>query len=188
MSKVIQHTHHDTASGKTIDIFDNLYNFEKHYQIMKWAIKQPYSFDMGFDAVITEQASKLVCRSTVNIDKKEYLHRFELDQVPPIWNRIKDKELSRSWINVLTPHHVPRMHPDNFKPGSVTILYYINMKWDPDWDGYTVWRTEDLSSIEFMADFVPGRIAMFDSNIPHKATVPSLDAPAFRFTLNSVWE
>lgn len=184
----MQYLSHTTQSNKTIDIYDNFYSYDKMYQIQKWVLNQSYNFDMGFDSFVTEQKSKLTCRSTVHLNTQDYLHRFEIDKIQSIQDRIQEKTLSRSWINVLTPHHVPKLHPDNFKPDSITVLYYVNLKWDQDWDGYTIWRNEDLSQIEFVADFIPGRIAVFDSNIPHKATVPSLDAPGFRFTLNSVWE
>jgi glutamate synthase domain-containing protein 1 len=47
--------------------------------------------------------------------------------------------------------------------------------------------TRDLKNIEYVSEFVPGRIVIFDADIPHKATTQSPNSPTFRFTINSMW-
>ena len=145
-------------------------------------------FNIANDAVLLDQSSKLNCSSQINWSKEDYIERFEIQKNNSIFEKIKNKNFSRCWINATTGQHVPRYHPDAFKPDSLTILYYVNLKWDIDWDGQTIWRTDDMQNIEYISDFIPGRICIFDSSIPHKGCVPNNDAPTFRFTLNSVWE
>ena len=64
----------------------------------------------------------------------------------------------------------------------LTLLYYANLKWDPDWGGETSFANDDLSEIEFTSLYKPGRIIIFDSTIPHKSNCVSQDSPEFRFT------
>lgn len=179
---------HTTKSNKIIEVYDDLYDYPKQVQIMKWALGAPFFFNVSNDSLLTDQGSQLTCNSKLAVAREEYIEKFELEKTESLYNRIKDKNLSRCWINASTAQHVPRYHPDSFKQGSITILYYINLKWDVDWDGHTVWRSDDLKEIEFVGDFTPGRVCVFDSSIPHKGTIPSTTAPTFRFTLNSVWE
>ena len=50
-----------------------------------------------------------------------------------------------------------------------------------------MFRDQERENLEFVSDFVPGRVILFDGDIPHKAASQSLDAPPFRFTINSMW-
>jgi Rps23 Pro-64 3,4-dihydroxylase Tpa1-like proline 4-hydroxylase len=177
-----------TSTNDVIEQIDNFYDYQKMFQIQKWILNQPFRFDLGHDSVVAEHRSRLVLHSVVNADENDYISRFEIDQIPELRARLYGKRLKRIWINAMTPTHVPRIHPDSFAEGAVTLLYYINLKWEADWDGFTIWRSNDLQKIEHVSDFKPGRLVAFDSKIPHKATVPSYDATEHRFTLNTVWE
>ena len=179
---------HTTKSNKSIEIFDNVYGYQKQIQLIKWILRQNFTFNIANDAVLTDQKSNINLSSKVDWTRDDYIQRFELETIEPVYEKIKNKNLTRCWINASTSNHVPRYHPDNFTDNSITILYYVNLKWDIDWDGQTIFRSDDMKEIEYVNDFVPGRLCMFDSSIPHKGTIPNSQAPVFRFTMNSTWE
>ena len=55
-----------------------------------------------------------------------------------------------------------------------------------EWDGGTVFRTDDLSEVEYLSDYKPGRMILFDSSIPHKIYSSSYNAHPYRFTVNTL--
>jgi hypothetical protein len=67
------------------------------------------------------------------------------------------------------------------------MLFYPNLKWDPDWDGQTIFKTPDLKDIEYCSEYVPGRIVLFHSRMPHKAVHPNYEAVGFRTIINAVF-
>ena len=103
---------------------------------------------------------------------KSYLHRCQ-----PL----------RCWINLQTGYDVSRYHGDHEDSNYVSLLYYANTKWDIEWDGGTIFRSDDLSEIEFISDYKPGRLVLFDSSIPHKPMSTSMSANHYRYTINSTY-
>jgi Rps23 Pro-64 3,4-dihydroxylase Tpa1-like proline 4-hydroxylase len=95
----------------------------------------------------------------------------------------KDLDIQRSYINVYFPYTPTAVHTDDIESNTVTLLYYANPTWHHDWGGETQFFTKDLTSITDSILPAPGRIAIFDSTIPHTARSPSVLAPTPRFTI-----
>jgi hypothetical protein len=183
---------HTTSDGKSIKTYDDLYDYAHRVQVLKFLLKgNNYTFDFANDTVLAEQNGHLVLRATVDPNEAMYkdMMRWNDDELSDIREEVGDRKLLRSWINVMNTEHAPNFHPDNFTETSKTVLYYANLKWDPSWDGFTVWRSADMKDIEYVSDYVPGRVSVFDSLIPHKACAQNkFAAGTWRFTLNSVWD
>ena len=118
---------HTTKSKKSIQIFDNVFGYQKQIQLIKWILRQNFTFNIANDAVLTDQKSNINLSSKVIWTRDEYIERFELESIEPIFEKIKDKRLSRCWIYASTGNHVPRYHPDNFSENSTTIFYYVKI-------------------------------------------------------------
>lgn len=90
----------------------------------------------------------------------------------------------KAYINLGIHSECPKIHTDHFASGSgKTILYYVNYNWNQNWAGETFFYNDDCSEVEFISPFVPGRMLIFDSSIPHSAKQQTFDAPPYRFTL-----
>ena len=73
---------------------------------------------------------------------------------------------------------------DNDDPqGYYTILCYANNTWDPDWAGETVLYTQNRDDIIKSIYPRPGRIAVFDSRIPHASRAVSRLCTLVRYTV-----
>jgi Rps23 Pro-64 3,4-dihydroxylase Tpa1-like proline 4-hydroxylase len=76
------------------------------------------------------------------------------------------------------------IHADDWHAGhGKTLLYYGNKQWDKNWGGSTLFYNDDCQDIIYNCSFIPGRIVIFDSDIPHSATPQHFIADPFRFTL-----
>lgn len=90
----------------------------------------------------------------------------------------------RSYINLGIVSDSHKIHVDDFSiGGGFTLLYYANRNWDPDWGGETLFYDDKREEIKFVSPFVPGRIIIFDSSIPHSAKPQHLNGPTYRFTV-----
>ncbi len=67
--------------------------------------------------------------------------------------------------------------------GYYTFLYYANNEWDADWAGETVFFNSDRDEIIRSIYPRPGRIAVFDSRIPHVSRTPSRSCTMVRYTI-----
>ena len=101
-------------------------------------------------------------------------------------NKLKEygEECRQIYINcgIVTDLHM--IHVDKWKDDDgMTCLIYAKNEWDQNWGGETVFYDDLKENIVFTNSYVPGRIILFDSNIPHCARPQSLCGPSFRFTI-----
>ena len=74
--------------------------------------------------------------------------------------------------------------PENAdQEGYYTILCYANNYWEPDWAGETVLYTQERDDIIKSIYPRPGRIAVFDSRIPHASRAVSRLCDKVRYTV-----
>lgn len=180
---------HTTTSNQTIKIFDDLFTYGERSEMFAMMRDIPFQFWSAYDTLITDQSSSFIIKSMWR--PEDFFYKFKMFDCPGanvLKEELKDYKLHRTWVNLYTPLDQLRYHSDMFKPGYKSMLYYVNLHWEPEWDSPTIWRNQDLSEIEFVSPFIPGRVVLFDSDIPHKATHAPLEARQYRFTLNTVWE
>jgi hypothetical protein len=186
----MKYQEHTTKSGKFIRVWDDLIPYaamgELFYQLrnepMPLALQNDtciHDFDgkYGFGKNMESPAwlKTFIGQNGVNPDNLPLV--LFLDRCVPI----------RCWINLQTGYDVSRYHGDHGDSHNVSLLYYANTKWDIEWDGGTAFRTDDLSEIEFVSDYKPGRLVLFDSSIPHKPLSTSMMANHYRYTINSTY-
>ena len=91
-----------------------------------------------------------------------------------------DVELVRVYANGQT-HGLPGyMHIDSDSENDLTVIYYANHVWYPEWGGHTVIKSKDR-----VASILPcsNTAIVFDSNIPHVANEPTRHCPILRTTV-----
>jgi len=65
---------------------------------------------------------------------------------------------------------------------NVTILYYANLEWQPDWGGETIFYNDDNDAVAAVSPR-PGRLAVSRGAILHRATVPTRSCYEQRYTI-----
>jgi hypothetical protein len=179
---------HITKSGKKIQVWDNQFSFAERSALFAKVREIPFQFWSAYDTLLTDQASNFIVKSAWTKSNYFNFGFMDLPGAEPLRQELKEYQWHRAWVNLGTPIDRLRFHSDMFEPGYKSILYYINLHWNPEWHAPTVFKNNDLTETEYVSDFVPGRIVMFDSEIPHKGTHAPMDAYQYRFTLNSVWK
>lgn len=65
---------------------------------------------------------------------------------------------------------------------NVTVLYYANLIWQPDWGGETLFYKDDNDAVLAVSPR-PGRVVVSRGAILHRATVPTQDCYEARLTI-----
>jgi hypothetical protein len=91
----------------------------------------------------------------------------------------KDLEVVRTTINVSVPSDTNYPHTHS---NQISLIYYINLDWKPEWAGETVIYNDDMSEIIYTSMYKPARLLIFDGEMPHSIRAQSHLAPHYRFT------
>lgn len=98
-----------------------------------------------------------------------------------------DSNIQFAYINLGIKSDEYKIHLDfmgrNKNINPKTLLYYANQEWDVNWGGQTLIFDSSGKEIVHSIAFKPGRVAIFDSRIPHTATTCEPQGPAYRFTI-----
>ena len=139
------------------------------------------NYKLGFgdtDAIERQQykyyTSNMVEQELLQTKLFDELYKTEIGQI------IKNKQLLRCTINSSTASQVNFAHTH---PDQLSLLYYINLDWKPEWAGETLFYNEAVNEIEFTSIYKPNRIILFEGEIPHSLRCQSVAAPEYRFSL-----
>ena len=96
-------------------------------------------------------------------------------------------ECYRNMINAYKYSDVLSIHDDGVINGfnNITALIYGNDNCDANWGSETVFFDKKSSDAEIIKSILPkpGRLVLFDANIPHTGRVPSSIFPNYRYSL-----
>ena len=93
---------------------------------------------------------------------------------------LKWTTLSRVYANCASFGEYQHVHTD----GDVwTILFFVNSRWHTDWGGELSLYHDLQATVATTIRPRPGRVVIFDGDIPHRAGVPSKYCPDPRITL-----
>ena len=166
------------VDGKTIDVFDDAIPYARRCDIYQFLANSYYKITGG--AGVTLEGGK--DRAMQSMFTEEDLNNFGIMKDLPLelHKIIKGYDALRSYSLLLNYSSVPYYHPDS--PYKYTILYYADLKWDKDWGGETMFANQNATEIGYTSMYVPGRIVIFDSSIPHRPCTPIYNAPNHRLT------
>jgi len=88
-------------------------------------------------------------------------------------------------FNLVRPNDVHYIHHHVEKQ---IALYYVNLNWQDGWYGETLFYDDvNTNEIVYTSNFTPGRIILFDGNVPHSIRPQSIKGPKYRITLSLVY-
>lgn len=172
---------------RKIYVLDNAFKFSEISGNYASAIEHKYSIYNSSDSDVQNLCNKrLGCPLEMN---DNILSSIYSDKRLNILKDLIPQEKYfhwRSYINLGLHSDYHKIHVDEFLVESgITLLCYLNRNWDSDWGGETAFYDDERINIKFISSFVPGRIVIFDSSIPHTAKPQHFNAPPYRFTLAS---
>ena len=180
--------HYKTQKENTstnLNIFDNVVPYDQRYFI--WGCSMQTPFKLGWEDTKEPEKYDLNAYSALEISDLEYtgiLPYFEKCINETEW--FTNNKLSKIILNLVRPDDVHYIHSHH---GRQVLLYYINLDWMDGWYGETLFYDPcDFDKIIFTSIYKPGRIILFDGNIPHAIRPQSIKAPKYRFSLSLFFE
>lgn len=163
---------------KEVHIFDEVFDFATRDKIYQYVTNSLYKVG-EFDGSLLENRKTSTLISTYNLGDVEALG---LNKLPPEISKILDGYIPhRAYVNLCRPDDSFHIHTDH-STKMWTLLYYVNLDWHIEWGGDTVLLKEDMT-IDYVSQYTPGRVLLFDGTIPHLIRPSTRLAPENRFTL-----
>ena len=173
-----------TKSNKQIVVIDDCFNFSELAGIHTGACALPFKISNSN----ASEVQHIVDRRLVSyIDSRALatMGFFAEEKSSIIKKYVSDDfEIFNSYVNLGIRGDQHETHADYYwKDGGKTLLLYVNKEWNRNWGGETVFFDDAGEEIEYITPYIPGRIIIFDSDIPHLAKEQSSLGPSYRFTL-----
>lgn len=180
----------NTKSGKLLTVYDDLCPVSLINDIFFQLRSQEYPLVPSNDTALQDFNGISGFGKSIDVKFiKSILNNIKSPESFTLKRIVNRSNIEKSWVNLFNRDNpTNRYHADahSYDGSYLSLLYYANSKWDLEWDGGTVFRTDDLSEVEYLSDYKPGRMILFDSSIPHKIYSSSYNAHPYRFTLNTL--
>jgi hypothetical protein len=166
--------------SKFIHVIDNPFGKAFHEKLYDYVINSYFKIGSQDGPSTLDRRNNVYIHSDYGIDDVNRIGILDKLNEVEEWQPYKDYKLIRTTINVSVPSdtNFPHTHKDQ-----ISLIYYVNLDWKPEWAGETVFYNDDLTEITYMSMYKPGRMVLFDGEIPHSIRPQSNSAPHYRFTL-----
>ena len=163
-----------------ISYYDDVVPTALRHQINEFCLKSTYMLgwqdSQDPSKYVPNLHSNWTMRDLDRVQIAPYLQEC-IDKTP--W--FTQKTVSKVVINLVRPMDVHYIHHHR---NDHVALYYVNLDWEDGWYGETIFYDEfDENNIIFTSPYVPGRMILFDGNIPHAIRPQSIDGPKFRISI-----
>jgi hypothetical protein len=169
---------------KKIHVIDDLFPLQFRSDVYVYAKSSTFQLGWADTSIAENQHHKYLFAPYTQVDL-EAMGMLRYLQDPRIQELIGGMKMSKCVLNVTTASdaHFAHAHPE-----SKVVLYYVNQEWRDGWHGETLFFSENLKEIVHASVYTPGRIVVFDGNIPHAIRPQSVIGPQFRYTLAMVFD
>jgi hypothetical protein len=175
----------DATPAKLISCFDGLVPLQTRSQILQYLYNSKYK--IGWADVAYGKNS--VYRSIHSPFTPQEVHDCGLGNIIDTTSQIADLLVGYEYSNCMVNLSVP-MDPNfthTHPHGQRIVLYYANPEWESAWYGETLFFNDSDTEIIYTVRYTPGRIVVFDGDIPHSIRPQSLIGPQFRFTVAVIY-
>ena len=173
-----------TKSNKQIAVIDDCFNFSELAGIYTGVSALSFKISNSNAAEVQQIADRRLV-SYLDTSALATMGFFQEARSNILRKYISDDfEIFNSYVNLGIRGDQHEAHSDYYwKDGGKTLLLYVNKEWNRNWGGETVFFDDQGVEIEYVTPFIPGRIIILDSDIPHAAKEQSALGPSYRFTL-----
>lgn len=172
-----------TNEGYTIRVYDNVFPLAYRNRVYNFVQNSLFRIGWADGNIVENQHYRFMhsVYSKEDLAQLEYLEK--LDHV--LRNEVAGHELSHAVVNLSTPSDTNFVHAH---PEDKVVLYYVNLEWRDGWHGETLFYSEDQKEIVFASPYTPGRVVVFDAQMPHTIRPQSHIAAFYRFTLALIYK
>lgn len=171
--------------NKEIEVFDDLFRLGMRTSLFNLA--QNAIYKIGWEDSVQPEYRSIdrplfsdVPQSILN-----QLKYFEtIQKNPRIKSLFDEYSVHKCVINLTLPCNVHFIHAH--EENSKVVLYYMNLDWNEGYMGETLFFSENKKEILYSSPYTPGRVIIFDGDIPHTIRPQSFMAPIHRFTFATV--
>lgn len=169
--------------SKQILFYDNLFSMVQRDSMYQFVRNS--KFQIGWrDSPRIELSGYQNLHSVFSQEDVENLGLLRWLKGSEVEEKLSGLEYDKTVVNLSTPSDVNFIHVHH---GQVVLLYYPNLDWKPEWYGETLFYSEDGASVSWAGAYTPGRVLLFDGEIPHSIRPQSSLAPHYRFTVACVF-
>jgi Rps23 Pro-64 3,4-dihydroxylase Tpa1-like proline 4-hydroxylase len=160
-----------------IKIYNDFLTSEHAVVINSFVLKSLYQIGW-YDTEDPEHARYPNLHSVYGIEE---LNKIKI--LDPILRKVKHKKitLKRCIVNLTKPLDINFIH---VHPKQTVALYYVNLNWNPEWGGETIFYNDDKKKTKLTNLYTPNQLVIFDGSIPHTIKSQNLMGPTYRFTLS----
>jgi hypothetical protein len=170
-------------TGNFIHVYDDCFSFhelDKFYKFARGSYYQVTGFDQtkqkDRDVDEIQIFSKFSDEDVENMGvTKTQAHKFFREEY-----NLDELHIAQRRVNLSMPFEKNRLHTDCV---GITILCYLNTKWEPDWGGHTMFMEDNIQEVKHVAAFKPFRCVVFTASLPHMIMAPTATCPAGRYSL-----
>ena len=177
-----------TSNGRHIRIYDDLFDHSERVRLHQEAKKFSYTF--ASDTNYMEDGPELNFAHPLTDEEVDYLGILKNPKLLEVLKPHSPMRLLNARINLSTLSDTNKFHTDDphvyassAHKQIITVLYYLNMRWELEWGGHTLFANDACDELEFCCVNKPGRVAVFDGGIPHSIGAPTREAKTIRMTL-----
>jgi hypothetical protein len=170
------------VDGYAIDVYDDLFTLAERTQFYNYISNSSFKFGWE-DTSEIEYGNYRYFYSSYNNKDRENLGIFDsLSRYDDLNYTLHQYNITKSIVNLSIPVNTYFNHSH---VEDKVLLYYANLRWKEEWGGETLFYDDSLNDILFASPFTPGRVILFDGQIPHTLRPQAGSAPHFRFTFTT---
>lgn len=165
-------------NNKELYIFDNVFEPAEIEHLNQYCLNSVYKPEHSSNDMNYERDSRFV--SLISPEELQY------SKILPGIKRIctnlkKDLYIAYQYINHYTLNTSVSTHTDGSTPGQYTILIFPNKYWEDTWGGEIAFFED--GNVHKLIKFIPGRVIVFDSRIPHQVLPLTRNARKDRYSI-----
>jgi len=168
--------------NKSIHIFDNLFSFSEISNYEVFINKSIFRVGGGDKGFIPDSMSQQIYSnfSETDVEQMKFVGSNGYKFLEKEFN-LNYKETKQIRVNLSTSSERNNIHTDGMD--GKTLIYYPNSVWKIEWSGHTMFMDEHLENVSYTCLYKPGRVVLFDSQIPHMILTPNSFCPVNRYSL-----
>lgn len=174
------------STGESVYVYDDVFSADECYTMNLFAQNSLFRCDYN-SSILLEHKTYATLTSNYNEEDVANFGIYKSKNFDKVRHHFKDKACQISWLTLIKMMPEVYYHCDAPEPHSLTLLYYVNMQWDPNYGGETI-ICNSKGDPELAIATRPNRIAIFNSNLMHRPSGLSPISPPNRFTFVSIWK
>jgi hypothetical protein len=182
----MKHVHHKIGKYN-IHTFDDVFLLNEREKFYMFFSGSMFKLGWGDSVEVHEQHKKFLHSnySADDVSNSNFFTTIQNKQAPALHDLLNNRKLETAVVNLSTPSNSYQAHTHD---EGLSLLYYVNLRWQEEWAGETLFFSEDLKDVVFTSPYTPGRIILFDNPLPHSIRAQSMAGPQYRFTFASFLE